>query len=178
MLDSLHFLSKTTAITATFMLFVLWTKPEVQEAPPKVFISSDISSMMENAKLKWCKKRLNCMKVAEAVYFESRSEGDRGMIAVANVIMNRSAKSNLKPFEVITKKSQFSYLSRTDFTITDLDSHRKSMLIATDAVRGELKDITHGATHYLAPKRLKRQPKWVKSFEKTIAIADHNFYRS
>lgn len=176
--DFLHFTSKSLALASLFALIVLWTKPDLPETQPDVFIADDISSMMENAKIEWCKKRINCMKVAEALYFESRSEGVKGMQAVANVIMNRAKKRQVSPYDVITRPNQFSYLDRTDFSITEHEVHRTAMLISTAAVTYKLPDITNGSTHYVSPKRLKRIPAWMHTYEKTIAIADHQFYKA
>src|SRR5699024_5330367 len=53
-----------------------------------------------------------CMKLAEAIYHESRGESIKGQIAVAQVIMNRvnDPKFPNTVKEVIEQPKQFSYL--------------------------------------------------------------------
>lgn len=159
---------------------LLYTSPEytLSEKNPSVNVKAEALSInMNDAKIQWCKNRVNCIKMSEALYFEARGEGKRGMHAIANVITNRMKESGLTAYQVITKPKQFSYLGRKSFTITDADSYRVAQLLAVDALTGKLADITKGSTHYVAPKKLKRVPKWTKTFPKTIAINDHQFYR-
>jgi hypothetical protein len=34
-----------------------------------------------------------------------------------------------------------------------------------------------GSTHYLAPKKIKKMPRWAREFERTVVINNHTFYR-
>ena len=125
----------------------------------------------------WCKTRVSCSKIAEAVYFEARGDGIYGMHAVANVIMNRAKASGETPYQVIVKPKQFSYLDRNDLNIDDHESHNVALRIAALAVSGKLPDITDGSTHYVAPKRLVSIPKWINAMEHVAVVGDHHFFR-
>ena len=163
----------------TYDLGVPAPKPRIVETRPEPikYEVLPVDRMMDSAKVSWCDRRKTCLKLSEALYFEARSEGVVGMHAVANVIINRSKKNNRSVYAVIVRPKQFSYLERTTLNITEPEAHRKAKLIAVKAITGTLKDITKGSTHYVAPKRLKRIPSWVKKLEKTVAINDHQFFR-
>lgn len=173
---SLDLLLKSTLLASAVLLYTSPSYKLVQK-PTAVVSIGDTKAAMDLAKIKWCEARVGCMKFSEALYFEARGEGKRGMHAVANVITNRMKDSGQTAYQVITKPKQFSYLGRESFTITNTESYRIAQLLAVDALTGKLVDITEGATHYVAPKKLKRVPKWTKTFPKTIAINDHQFYR-
>ena len=61
-----------------------------------------------NASSNNCKSN-DCKHIAEAVYHEARGEGKQGMVAVANVIMNRTKSRNISPAAVVQQPRQFSY---------------------------------------------------------------------
>ena len=128
--------------------------------------------------------------LAEALYFEARSEGWRGMLAVGIVIQNR-VRDNRYPDTVcgvvrqgryrngtpVRHKCQFSYWcdgkpERVEdhaswFTATDL----AKMLLST---RVELASIV-GSTHYHA---VYVRPPWSRKFKKKDRIGKHIFYVS
>lgn len=175
---TLDLLVKASLLTSAVLLYTSPTYVLSEKPNPTASVKTEaLSAMMDDAKIQWCKNRVGCIKMSEALYFEARGEGKRGMHAVANVITNRMKASGLTAYQVITKPKQFSYLGRKSLTITDTESYRTAQLLAVDALTGKLVDITKGATHYVAPKKLKRVPKWTKTFPKTIAINDHQFYR-
>lgn len=125
--------------------------------------------------------------VARTLWGEARGEGDDGMVAVANVIMNR-VKSPISwwgatPGTVALKKWQFSVWNDNDpnrvliENVTDDDPQfARALQIAKMAVEGDLPDLTGGATHYHTPAV---NPPWASSpnvkFIKTIG--NHRFYR-
>ena len=119
--------------------------------------------------------------MARTVYGEARGEGEKGMQAVANVIMNRVKKggwygASIK--DVCLKPYQFSCWNEGD-------PNREKILNATPAqlktarriseavINGTLPDITGGATNYHA-KSVK--PYWAASMTKTATIGSHIFY--
>ena len=174
---TLDLLVKASLLTSAVLLY---TSPTyiLSEKNPSVNVKAEALTInMDDAKVQWCKNRVNCIKMSEALYFEARGEGKRGMHAVANVITNRMKESGNTAYQVITKPKQFSYLGRESLAITDAESYRMAQLLAVDALTGKLADITKGSTHYVAPKKMKRVPRWTKTFPKTIAINDHQFYR-
>jgi hypothetical protein len=176
MKSTLEFLSLSAAVAGVALMFTGPTY-ELNESSPGIVSIGYISGMMDEARTSWCEKRVGCLKMAEALYFEARGEGEVGMQAVANVIMNRKQKSGRNVYDVITRPKQFSYLDRDSLAINDTESYALAKLIATRAMTGELEDITNGSTHYVAPAKLKRVPKWVKSMEKTVSINEHQFFR-
>ena len=185
MLDLIDFLAKSIAAGLTAVVVMqdsnIFTP---QKSPTKldstVSVEVDSTEAVEEYNRimrEWCKKRLSCSKVAEAVYFEARGDGVSGMHAVANVIMNRAKASGETPYQVVVKPKQFSYLARKDLTIDDHDSYDVALRIAALAVTGKLPDITNGSNHYVAPKRLVSIPKWIKEMERTVVVRDHHFFR-
>jgi|TARA_R100001163_G_scaffold7619_1_gene7937 spore germination cell wall hydrolase CwlJ-like protein len=105
---------------------------------------------------------LSCL--AEAVYFEARSEPFVAQLAVANVILTRvdshrypdnicdvvhqSKKWKGKP---IRNKCQFSYwCDGKPETIANVDAYQQSVSAAELALQGAVLSHTGGATHYHA----------------------------
>ena len=105
---------------------------------------------------------LSCM--AEAVYFEARSESFVAQLAVANVILERvssekypndicsvvhqSRKWKGKP---IRNKCQFSYwCDGKPETIANVDAYQQSVSASELALQGVILAQTDGATHYHA----------------------------
>ncbi len=123
--------------------------------------------------------------LARLIYGEARGEGVEGMVAVAQVAMNRAKRPSwwgktLR--EVILKPYQFScfngdYVSRLvtprekawlnclQVAVWILDQHDDD-----DDTHGS----THGATHYHA---VGITPHWAASLTKTVQIGSHLFYR-
>lgn len=136
-----------------------------------------------------CFKKRECAKLAEAVYFEDRGGNIEGMIAVANVVMNRvnSGKFPASVAGVVGQKKwtkngwvcQFSYMCQLkNRTMTDEDSRYKAGYVAWKATNGVLRDRTKGADHYLNKSKVKTMPNWVYAFNKTVKIGEHTFYAS
>lgn len=177
MLESIEFFAKSSAIALTAAFFMQNGNISIPQKLPTVVDSTAVVEEYNSVMREWCKKRVSCSKVAEAVYFEARGDGASGMHAVANVIMNRAKASGETPYQVIVKPKQFSYLVRKDLTIDDYESYDMALRIAALAVTGKLPDITDGSTHYVAPKRLISIPKWINEMERTVVLNDHHFFR-
>ncbi len=126
--------------------------------------------------------------LARTLWGEARGEGERGMIAVASVILNREKISRIKGkfwwgnniIQICQKPYQFSCWNRADpnfkkLQIVDkIDPHFKTALkIAGRADVGDLEDITSGATHYHADYVT---PYWAKGKEPVTVIGSHKFY--
>lgn len=149
-----------------------------------VFVIDAVTSAGHSSKVKqqekYCKQSKDCLKMAEAAYYEARGEGWNGMKAVANVIKNRVESSKFKNnvIDVVNRPYQFSYVHEIkDKSPKDLNSYKKALVISYRVLTGEVKDNTMGSTHYLAPKKLKKLPRWAREFERTVVINDHVFYR-
>lgn len=134
---------------------------------------------------------LRCMQ--ENLYFEARSEGTRGMIAVANVTMNRTRDSRYPPTVcgVVQQKTrtskgrlvcQFSWFCEPKtrngprlLLAAELEAWHEAGKIALAAFNGTLDLIVGNATHYHATYV---RPKWSRSsLTRRIArIGTHIFY--
>lgn len=122
--------------------------------------------------------------LAEAVYFEARSEPAEGQAAVAQVILNR-ATSGLYPASICGvvyqnrthyKACQFSFACEgKSLRITDLASWRNAVRTADEVIDGKtyLSDVG-GATHYHANYV---RPGWARRLVKMDVIGHHIFYK-
>jgi spore germination cell wall hydrolase CwlJ-like protein len=122
--------------------------------------------------------------LANAVYFEARSEPVRGQIAVAQVVMNR-AFSGFYPNDVcgVVYQNAHRHLA-CQFTfacdgipdvINDTESWERAKRIANETLDGKLwlPEIAK-STHYHASYV---RPYWVRAMKKHAKIGLHNFYR-
>lgn len=127
--------------------------------------------------------------LARTLWGEARGEGERGMEAVACVVLNRVAIAQARGkfwwggdvISVCQKPYQFSCWNRSDPSYKKLlaaDSKNKDFvmacLVARRAVHGALADITGGATHYHADYV---SPYWAQGEKPTATIGRHIFYR-
>lgn len=122
--------------------------------------------------------------LAEAVYFESRSEPEDGQAAVAQVILNR-VTSGLYPTSICGvvyqnkhryKACQFSFACEgKSLRITDQESWARAARVADEVFGGRtwLADVG-GSTHYHANYV---RPRWAKRLKKMDVIGRHIFYR-
>ncbi|GJE18807.1 cell wall hydrolase [Methylobacterium marchantiae] len=122
--------------------------------------------------------------LAEAVYFEARSEPEDGQAAVAQVILNR-VKSGLYPSNVCGvvyqnrhryMGCQFSFACEgKSLRITDGPSWQSATRIASAVIEGRtyLSEVG-GATHYHADYV---KPGWSRRLKKMDVIGRHIFYQ-
>lgn len=121
--------------------------------------------------------------LARTIWGEARGEGQTGMQAVANVIMNRVKKGGwwgATVQDVVLKKWQFSTWNENDpnrkkaLNVTTADPQFwTAKKISALAYNGQLDDITGGATNYHAKSV---SPAWASSMTKTATIGQHIFY--
>jgi spore germination cell wall hydrolase CwlJ-like protein len=122
--------------------------------------------------------------LAEAVYFEARSEPEAGQAAVAQVVLNR-VKSGLYPTSVCgvvyqnrNRKfaCQFSFACEGKaLRISEPDSWETAVRIAREVTFGETYNSeVGGATHYHANYV---RPFWAKRLKKMDVIGRHIFYK-
>ncbi|AMJ59073.1 cell wall hydrolase [Bosea sp. PAMC 26642] len=122
--------------------------------------------------------------LAEAVYFEARSESDEGRAAVAQVVLNR-VKSGLYPDSVcgVVYQNSNRYLAcQFTFTcegkslrITEPAPWRDAVRIAREVYEGTTYMPEVGAsTHYHAQYV---RPYWAKKLKKMDTIGQHVFYK-
>jgi spore germination cell wall hydrolase CwlJ-like protein len=119
--------------------------------------------------------QINCM--AENVYFEAGNQGQRGMVAVSNVVMNRVADKRFPKTAcgVIKQRwngsCQFSWVCNNP-SIRDRNLYERSKKVAEQVYLGNERDITSGALFYHATYI---SPGWRRT--KVAVIGDHIFYR-
>ena len=139
-------------------------------------------------------EEVDCL--SKNMYYEARSEGLAGMLAVTAVVLNRvedkrfpndvcgvvyqgpTTKSIRTPSVKypIKNKCQFSwYCDGKSDTPLDIKSFAFARGLAYEILKGTFSyvDITEGALFYHA-KSVK--PSWSKVFKKTVEINEHKFY--
>lgn len=122
--------------------------------------------------------------LACAMYAEGRGEGEKGMFAIGNVILNRDSSEDFPDgiHSVVYQKGQFTYLKRFSIRIKDKDSWEKALKVSRKLIYlndnfPELRvanDITRGATFY---KRWDVHPKWSKKMKVVYRYKGHVFYK-
>jgi spore germination cell wall hydrolase CwlJ-like protein len=139
----------------------------------------DYASLIDPDKLA---RETRCL--AEAVYFESRSEPEAGQAAVAQVVLNR-VSSGLYPSSVCGvvyqnrhryKACQFSFACEGKrLHITEPESWASARRIAEEVMNGHtyISDVGR-STHYHANYV---KPRWAKQLKRMDKIGHHIFYR-
>ncbi len=122
--------------------------------------------------------------LAEAVYFESRSEPEAGQAAVAQVVLNR-VSSGLYPASVCGvvyqnrhhyKACQFSFACEgRSLRVTEPEAWVTAVRIAGEVMGGRtyISDVGR-STHYHANYV---KPRWARSLKKMDVIGHHIFYK-
>lgn len=121
--------------------------------------------------------------LAQAIYFEARSEPIEGQAAVAEVVLNRVQDKRFPNTvcgvvfqnEKWRHRCQFSFAcdGRSDRP-RDRQSWQQARKIAAAALAGVADDMTNAATHYHA---VYVQPGWAQRLERTVQVGQHVFYR-
>lgn len=150
-------------------------KSEAKEASLRRAASLEelVASMPRDAALD---EELECL--AGAVYFEARGEPLVGQLAVAEVIINRSASRHFPASYcgVVKQKSQFSFVKRgrVPSAPKGSETYRKAKAIAQIAHRGlwdsEAKDALYFHAHYVSPA-------WSGRKQAAARIHNHVFYK-
>lgn len=134
-----------------------------------------------------CYASVQCRKLAEAVFFEGRSESVKGQYAIAYTIINRrdSGKYPDNVKGVVDQKRrgicQFSYMcqisakDRLAAIENDDQSWQTALDVAYNTYTKKATDPTRGADHYHT-KQVK--PVWRHQLQPALALGNHIFYRS
>ena len=126
------------------------------------------------------------------IYHEARNQSVQGMIAVAEVVMNRAQHQQDKVCAVVFKPYQFSWANKMTttqnieqrellakrFVPKDNASWKTSLRIAKKTLQGRAPSVVTGATHYFNPDKVKRRPKWADKLTEVAQVGDHLFYSS
>ncbi len=120
-------------------------------------------------------KEIDC--IAKNIYFESRGEGVKGMMAVAQVTKNRvnSGKFPDSYCKVVYQSNQFSWVSKRPKVDKTDEAWQVAKNLARVIYYVDLpQDPTYGALYFHSGKD---KPYWTKKFKKTTKIKGHTFYK-
>jgi len=126
--------------------------------------------------------RHDALCLARNIYFEARGEGARGQYAVAAVTLNRALDKRWADgiCEIVYQKKQFSWtISRPMSRPTVIDDRaawQRAAEVAVLSLVGLAPDYSQGATHYVAPKRLRQMPVWTTAMAVSHRIDGHVFF--
>lgn len=113
--------------------------------------------------------------IALAAYHEARGEGPDGMLAVAEVVLNRVAHPDFPDgaCAVVLQSCQFSFTcDGRSLETRDEELWSAAVEVAERAWEGDV--LGHGATYYHATYV---SPSWAGAFTKVGQVGDHIFYR-
>lgn len=123
--------------------------------------------------------------IARTLWGEARGEGYSGQQAVANVICNRAALPRWWGHDeksVCLHPYQFSCWNQDNpnraklIVVTDEDPiFGQCLIIASDALKGLLKDLTNGADSYRV---IGTPAKWANGLTPVAAIGHHEFFKT
>jgi hypothetical protein len=118
---------------------------------------------------------LDCL--AKAVYFEARGESLEGQLAVAEVVLNRTASPSY-PDEVcavVTQKAQFSFVrhGRMPHPNESSEAWRRALAVAFVARNGLARTIPQNVLWYHADYV---SPSWGRRLNQVTQIGAHIFY--
>jgi N-acetylmuramoyl-L-alanine amidase len=126
--------------------------------------------------------RHDALCLARNIYFEARGEGARGQYAVAAVTLNRVRDKRWADgiCGVVYQDKQFSWtisrpMSRPT-VIEDRAAWQRAAEVAVLSLVGLAPDYSQGATHYIAPKLLRRMPVWTTAMAVSRRIDGHVFF--
>jgi len=116
--------------------------------------------------------------VAAVLMGEAWNQGSNGMVAVMEVIHQRSSERQRTLWGVISQPKAFSCLNgvTVDALIRKFSSqpdYAKALAIA-QLSRADMPGITHRANHFT---RKDEKPVWAKKRKPVVVIKDHAFYR-
>ncbi|MEI9916791.1 MAG: cell wall hydrolase [Methylovirgula sp.] len=122
--------------------------------------------------------------LAQAIYFEARSESEKGQAAVAQVVLNRVSSGLYPPTicGVVFQNRQYYHACQFSFAcegrslrVTEPEAWRRAEHIAAAVTSGQTYVADVGdATHYHA---LYVHPYWARRLQRTDRIGQHVFYK-
>lgn len=111
---------------------------------------------------------MDCVNtVASVVYAEARGETEKGLRAVAHVILNRAEEQNKPICQVARQRGQF---AKGLYRPKDPNWQLAKKLILNPG-----RDITNGATYF---HNQRVRPYWIRSLKVSFKYNKHTFYRT
>lgn len=146
------------------------------EPKPDTNISLEQPTML--SKQLWCKSNSSCRVLAEAGYYEARSEDSLGVIAVMHTILNRVNKENRWPNTVegvVYQSKQFSYTwdGSLDKGMVNKKQVERMYVLAYDVLNRLIESPVGSSDHYHA---VNVNPYWAKHLNYTYHVGNHIFY--
>ncbi len=121
--------------------------------------------------------------LARALYYEARGEGEVGMRAVAEVVLNRAEDGGF-PDTVCAvveqgagngRGCQFSFVcDGSENRRLERRAWNRAKALAREMAGGAPRALTDGATHFHT---VAVNPRWARVYELTAVIGAHRFYR-
>jgi len=156
------------------------------------FITASVISLnafaVDRQAIQKCDTSENCLKLSEALYYEARGESKEGIIAVGQVVVNRSIRSSTDVVDVLEQKSfikdklvcQFSYICDIFYKklppkVADVHLN-KFKVIAQGVLDNKFPDYAQGADHFLNESI--KPPVWTKNMSQVALIGNHVFFDS
>ncbi|TVR10858.1 MAG: cell wall hydrolase [Salinarimonadaceae bacterium] len=185
---------RATVLAAATPVALDWAPVEIAAAPVRMPAGVGVSSVAKDvnrpASPRYAdlidpsarEREARCL--AEAVYFEARSEPETGQSAVAQVVLNR-VKSNLYPNSIcgVVYQNRHRHL-RCQFTfacegkslaIREQAAWRRAVRVADAVLTGDTYlETIGGATHYHANYV---NPRWARALLRKDRIGRHIFYQ-
>lgn len=165
---------------------VLITTPAKPASPTSVITEStpvlvrpEVTPKEVSSKIKtttYDERQIQCL--AQNVYFEAGNQTDKGMTAVANVVMNRVEDGRFPqtPCAVIHQRTrgvcQFSWVCQGKRNIRNMNIFIRARAAAKRVYLEETSDVTHGALFYHARYV---NPRW--NLKRVTRIDAHIFYK-
>ena len=168
-----------TRLEALATLITRLAEARFSETPQRLTTKSFRPEHFEYAEARADERR--CL--AQAIYYEARSEPLRGQFAVAEVVMNR-VRSRLYPNDICgvvyegserTTGCQFTFTCDGSLARTPRGrAWERSRAIAAHSQLGYAQAVTNRATHYHT---VAVNPFWSETLERVDHIGTHIFYR-
>ncbi|MEP3653935.1 MAG: cell wall hydrolase [Litorimonas sp.] len=178
--------AKWAAAAAEFRAAEIDSVEFTQIETPRLRDAADIQSLspLRLEHRQWAETRASEHKcLAEAVYYEARSESRSGQLAVADVVKNR-VKSKHYPNSicgVVYEGAHRPFACQFSFACDgSMDrapkgkAWQRSQDIAQLSLTGFVADLTKNSTHYHT---VQIEPDWSKTLEFKATIGFHKFYR-
>lgn len=144
-----------------------------------IIISTPTAATIQS-KAEMCKRDIECRVLAEAGYYEARSEPDIGVVSVMYVIINRVKHKNWKNTiqGVVYQPKQFSYTHDGSLRrgMKEKEQVDRMLVYAYDVLHGNIESPVGGATHYHATYANPKRITWATKDAYVMHIGRHIFY--
>lgn len=124
--------------------------------------------------------------LANALYYEARSEGEAGILAVASVIENRKEHQNYPGTYcgIINQRKQFSYVALSKPDVESIEQRLKASdrvaymqvsEVADSMLEGRFEPVLPSNVLYYATTKISNA--WTKTKKVYVTIGNHRFYK-